>query len=109
MKELSKKTDVLLWGSCLVWGILGTWLFAKLPFISRVTMMWLDLVVINGGFTIWIGRHVATHGKAWQLFIFPIVFLLSGYFFTPRYMWYFALIYLAISYLSWSMSKSKTK
>lgn len=107
MKALAQKINWKLLIIELLIGVVVTALFAKLPFISRVTMMWLDLIVINGGFAIWLGQHLSDHPRAWQLIIFPVVYLVGGYFFIPRYMWYFALIYLGVSYLSWSMKRSQ--
>lgn len=104
MKALQEKFDIRLWGWSLIFGILLTALCVKLPFISRVTMVWLDLIVINGGFCICLGRYLKRSAKGWSLFVFPIIYLIGCYFFAPRYMLYFALIYLGISYLSWSMA-----
>ncbi|WP_251546841.1 hypothetical protein [Limosilactobacillus caecicola] len=107
MKAVGRKIDWKFLLACLVIGVVLTALFAKLPFISRVTMMWLDLIIINGGFSIWLGRHYSEEAGAWKkLFVFPILYLIGGYFFTPHYMWYFALIYLGVSYLAWSMKRN---
>lgn len=104
MKALQQKIDIKLWAWSLILGLLLLALFAKLPFISRVTMVWLDLIVVNGAFCIWLGRHLKSHDHGWSLFVFPIIYLVGCYFFAPRYMWYFALIYLGVSYLAWSMA-----
>lgn len=104
MKAFRKRENWVIWIWSVVLGIVLTALCAKLPFVSRVTMMWLDLIVINGAFCVWIGRHLSNTAKPWKLFIFPVIFFIGGYLFTPHYMWYFALIYLGVSYLSWSMS-----
>lgn len=106
MKAVGRKIDWKVWGGSLLLGVLLTALFAKLPFISRVTMMWLDLIVINGAFCIWLGRYFSNHDRIWSLLIFPIIYLIGAYFFAPRYMWYFALIYLGLIYLAWSMKRN---
>lgn len=106
MKAFKSKIDWKIWGASLLLGLLLTASFAKLPFISRVTMMWLDLILINGGFCIWVGRYFQKERRAWCLLIFPVIYLIGAYLFTPRYMWYFALIYLGISYLAWSMKRN---
>lgn len=105
MKALRDKENWVIWLGSIAFGLILTALCAKLPFVSRVTMMWLDLIIINGIFCIWLGRNLSNKSKPWELFIFPVLFLIGGYLFTPRYMWYFALIYLGVSYLSWSMSR----
>ncbi|HJA23380.1 MAG TPA: hypothetical protein H9958_04055 [Candidatus Limosilactobacillus intestinavium] len=105
MKAFRIRENWHIWAGSIVLGIVLTALCAKLPFVSRVTMMWLDLIVINGVFCLWLGKHINSKSKPWELFIFPVIYLIGGYLFTPRYMWYFALIYLGISYLTWSMSR----
>lgn len=106
MKVL-QKIDWKIFVSSLAFGVLLTALFAKLPFISRVTMMWLDLIIINGGYCIWVAHHYHQVARPWGILMFPIIYLIGGYFFTPRYMWYFAIIYLGVSYLAWSMGRNQ--
>lgn len=109
MNVLQKKIDWRVVISSVVFGIVLTAGFAKLPFISRVTMMWLDLILINGGYCLWLGHHYRQLSRSWGLLWFPVMFLIGGYFFAPRYMWYFAIIYLGVAYLTWSMGHSNNK
>ena len=66
------------------------------------------LILINGIFSIWSGYWIYKHQRKWgELFIFPILYLITAYFFMPRYTYYFALAYLALAYLSWAMRQQK--
>ncbi len=109
MKVLQKKIDWQVVISNVVFGIILTAGFAKLSFISQVTMMWLDLIVINGGYCLWIGHHYVQRSRTWGILCFPIMYLIGSYFFAPHYMWYFVIIYLGVSYLAWSMGRSDNK
>lgn len=106
MKKLSSKIDLRLWLSSLLVGLVLTALVAKLPFIRRTVLVGLFLTLLYSVFAIWCGLHLKNHPRAWQLLVFPVIYFVGAFFFAPRYTWYFALVYLGISYLAWSLSRA---
>lgn len=95
--------DKLLWGLGLVFGVLLPVLTYRLPILTRVLWIELILLLVNGVFSIWIGRYIKRHQLRWAtLLIFPLLFLIAAYFFMPKFAYYFAPAYWAISYLSWA-------
>lgn len=107
MKKISSKLDLRLWLSSLLIGLVVTALLARLPFIRRVVLVGLFLTFLYSLFAIWCGLHLKKQARPWQLLVFPVAYFLAAYFFAPRYTWYFALIYLGISYLAWSLSRAQ--
>lgn len=104
MKNVWEKTDKQLWAWSIGIGLLLTLIADKLPFIHRVTMVEVFLILINGIFSIWTGYRIHKQQGAWgELFIFPVFYFIAAYFFMPKYTYYFALAYLALAYLSWSL------
>lgn len=94
--------DKLLWGLGVVFGILIPLLTNRLPITLVHWVAWF-LLVVNGLYSIWIGGYVARrHLKVLSLLVFPVLFLLTAYFFMPHYTYYFAPAYWAVSYLSWA-------
>ena len=104
IKQWWQSSDRLAIVISLVMGIPVTGLAARSGLISRVLMVGGLLLIINSGLSIWLGKRLVTR-KSGMLFWFPGAYLLGAYQFAPRYMWPFALVYLGISYLAWSMSK----
>ena len=108
MKKAWARLDKKLWISSILVGIVLTLVVDKLPFVTRVAMVELVLILINGLFSIWTGYWIYKHQQNWgELFIFPILYFITAYFFMPRYTYYFALAYLALAYLSWAMHQQK--
>lgn len=63
------------------------------------------LLVINGGIAITIGRLIAKRRQpSWWLLIWPALYLVGAYLSLPQYTWYFALVYLCLSYLTAGLS-----
>lgn len=108
MKKAWAHLDKKLWISSILVGIVLTLVVDKLPFVTRVVMVELVLILINGLFSIWTGYWIYKHQRNWgELFIFPILYFITAYLFMPRYTYYFALAYLALAYLSWAMHQQK--
>lgn len=102
-----QKSDKVLWLSSILIGVILTLVADKLPFISRVMMVEYVLILINCLFSIWSGLRIRQNHNHWgMLLIFPVLYLITAYFVLPKYTYYFALVYLAISYLAWSMRGS---
>lgn len=103
MKQIGQKIDKKLLVSSLIAGIVITALAGKLPFIHKTLMMIIFLVLSL--FAIWTGWYLRKERRSWKLLVFPLCFMIGAYFFTPRYSWYFALVYLGLAYLAWSLSR----
>ena len=102
MKKAWEHLDKPLWLASILIGIVLTLV------VTRVVMVEIVLILINGIFSIWSGYWIYKHQRKWgELFIFPILYLITAYFFMPRYTYYFALAYLALAYLSWAMRQQK--
>ncbi|HJA73148.1 MAG TPA: hypothetical protein H9783_02710 [Candidatus Limosilactobacillus faecipullorum] len=105
LKQWWQKADWTVIITSLIMGIAVTGLAAKLAFVSRVMMVGILLLIVNSLLSIWLGKRSVN--RSWgMLFWFPGAFLIGAYNFAPRYMWPFALVYLGISYLTWSMAKT---
>ncbi|MBD5806565.1 hypothetical protein EAI26_09285 [Lactobacillus sp. 0.1XD8-4] len=108
MKKAWQRLDKQLWLSSILVGMVLTLIIDKLPFVTRVAMVELILILVNGLFSIWTGYWIYKHQGKWlELFIFPFFYFITAYFFMPRYTYYFALAYLALAYLSWSLRQQK--
>lgn len=103
--NLTKKFNLYLWGTAIVFGALLPLITAKLP-LTRAMWVGLVLMVINCCYSVWLGRYLYRQaGRWWTLLVFPGVFLIAAFLFLPRYTIYFAAAYLAIVYLSCSLRK----
>ena len=98
--------DKWLWGLGVVFGMLVPVLTHKLPFLPRVQWVEIVLLLINGIYSIWLGRYLARKEMStWLLLVFPGLFLIAAYFFLPRYTYFLAPAYWAISYLACAMRR----
>ena len=105
LKQWWQKADWTVIITSLNMGIVVTGLAAKLAFISRVMMVGILLLIVNSLLSIWLGKRSVN--RSWGMLLwFPGAFLIGAYNFAPRYMWPFALVYLGISYLTWSMTRA---
>lgn len=108
IKKTWQATDKLFWSMGICFGIILPVLTIKLSFLSRVVWIGLILLLVNGGFSIWFGGYIYRKQMRWvSLFVFPLFFLLAAYFFMPRYAWYLAPAYWALSYLSWALRQQE--
>jgi len=108
-KQLTQMMDRSTWILGAGLGFIVTWLAYTLPFINSVIRVGVIFIIVNIIACIWLGFHLSSHARGWQLLVFPIWFLLAVFLFGARYTWYLPLVYLAISYLAWSMKRSQTK
>lgn len=106
MNWIKKNVDIFLWGGGILFGVLVPVLALKLlPFTKAMWVGWV-LVVINCCYCVWLGSYLYHHAaRWWTLFVFPILFLAAAYVWMPKYTYYFAAAYLAITYLSCSTRK----
>ncbi|KRM12074.1 hypothetical protein ABTQ33_07225 [Paucilactobacillus suebicus] len=103
-----KRFDKKLFGWSVLVGIVLTAIGAYLPFVHRVTSVVLLMIIVNGGYSIYTGIRIAKKDlNWWELFLFPICYIIGAYIYLPHYTFYFTLVYLGIAYLSYSMSKQK--
>ncbi|WP_296113940.1 hypothetical protein [uncultured Limosilactobacillus sp.] len=109
LKQLTRMMDRLTWIIGAGLGFIVTWLAYSLPFINSVIRVGGIFIIVNIITCIWLGFHLASHARGWQLLVFPVCFLVAVLFFGARYTLYLPLVYLAISYLAWSMKRSQTK
>lgn len=108
LKRVGTKSNVTVWGWSILFGIILPLFTDKVHLIRRVWMVGLFLFLINMLFSVWLGRFMVKNNlKWWNLFIFPLLYLIVSYELMPKYTVYFALFYLGVTYLSWSMNKSK--
>lgn len=110
-QKIGQHLDVLWWVVVIVGGLIIPML-KKQPLIHFGHMKkaffvgWL-LFTLNGFASLWLGYRLAQRaGHWWKLFVMPIVFFITAYHFAPKYTWYFALFYLGVSYLTWSIKRS---
>ncbi len=100
--------DKSLFGWSIIIGIVLTALGEYAPFIHRVTSVILLLILINGGYAIYSGIRITKQRLGWwKLFVFPVCYLIGAYLYLPKYTYYFALVYLGVAYLSYSMTKQQ--
>lgn len=77
-----------------------------LPFMNKAKLVGWVLFIINGLISWWLGYSLAKDQRdGWWIFVMPVAFFLIDMPFLPKYTRYFALFYLGVSYLSWSMTK----
>lgn len=108
MNWLKSKINVAVWGWSVLFGIILPLASDKLHFVRRAWMVGLVLFLINMLFSVWLGKYIKTHQLKWEnLFVFPVIFLVISYFFMPKYTLYFALFYLGVMYLAWSISSQQ--
>lgn len=108
MKKVWQRLDKRLWLASILVGMVLTLVVDQLPFVTRVLMVELVLILVNGLFSIWTGKRIYRRaGKWYELFVFPVLYFITAYFFLPRYTYYFALVYLGLAYLSWSLRQQK--
>ena len=111
MKKLSLKIDkstlkVIL--GALLMGLVTPLLIKHVPLL-KVKLIGIPVILMlvnfcySAGLGLWIKKHAQS---GWLLYIFPLVFLLMNYLLLPKYIYYFAPIYLMIEYLCWSMSNN---
>lgn len=103
MKQIGQKIDKKLWLSSMIAGIVVVGLAGKLPSIHKTLMMIILMLLCL--FACWTGWYLRKETRAWQLLVFPVCFMIGAYFFTPRYSWYFIVIYLGMAYLTWSLTR----
>lgn len=105
-RKLWQTVDKPLFGWAIGLGIIMTALAEYAPFVHRVTDVIVLLILVNGGYAIYSGIRITKRQLgAWKLLIFPLCYLLGAYWFLPKYTYYFALVYLCVAYLSYSMTK----
>ncbi|MBB1062794.1 hypothetical protein [Limosilactobacillus fastidiosus] len=110
LKKVESKTWVVVWGWSIFFGIILPLFSDKIYLIHRVWMVGLFLFFINMLFSIWIGQYIEKHNlKWWNMLIFPILYFIISYLFMPRYTIYFALFYLGVTYLAWSINSQSQK
>jgi hypothetical protein len=103
--NFTKKFNIYLWGTAILFGVLLPLIAVKLP-LTRAMWVGLFLIVINCCYSVWLGGYLYRHtGRWWTLLVFPGLFLVAAFLFLPRYTMYFAAAYLAIVYLSCSLRK----
>ncbi len=77
-----------------------------LPFMNKAKLVGWVLFIINGLISWWLGTSLAKRQlSGWWIFFMPVLFFIIDFQFLPKYTRYFALFYLGVSYLSWSMTK----
>lgn len=104
IKQLWQKTDRVAVLVAVGVGFVFTWLVSFLSVMTLIPVFGSLLLVVYGGLAIWLGLRLRE--RWWpMLFWFPLAFLLAAYLVFPKYLWLFALVYLGLSYLAWSMSK----
>jgi len=117
MKKLSLKKlsvnlgnfDLVIITYAVLMGIITPLMVEYVPVIKvRLIGVPIILMLLNFIYSAVIGIWIQKHqSNGLQVFIFPVIFFIMSYLVLPKYMFYFGPIYLLISYLSWSMSRSK--
>lgn len=87
-----------------LYGYFGTMLLYLLPFIHVTVRSGLFLIMINSIVSMWLGWHLRQQ-TAKQLWIWPSWMLVALLVYGPHYSYLLPVIYLAESYLVWSMTK----
>lgn len=106
IKKIWNQLDYQLWGLSILFGMLLPLFADKIHLIHRTWMVGLFLLIINTLFAVWLGHYLQSrNARWWTLFVFPVLFLIIAFAFLPHYTWYFALFYLGVTYLSWSMNR----
>lgn len=79
-----------------------------LPFMNKAKLVGWVLFLLNGLVSWWLGWSLGKKmAPGWWIFLMPVMFFIVDFQFLPKYTRYFALFYLGISYLSWSMTKHR--
>lgn len=106
IKNFWQRIDNRLWGLSIVFGIVLPLVADKVHLIRRTWMVGFFLFIINMLFAIWLGHYLQRQGtRWWTLFVFPLLYLITAFIFLPDYTLYFALFYLGVTYLAWSMNR----
>lgn len=105
LKKVESNKSIAVWGFEILFGIILPLFSDKFRLIHRVWMVGFFLFLVNMLFSIWLGQYIKRSGlKWWNLLVFPVLYLLVSYVFMPKYTVYFALFYLGVTYLAWSIS-----
>ena len=105
LKKVESNKSIAVWGFGILFGIILPLFSDKFRLIHRVWMVGFFLFLVNMLFSIWLGQYIKRSGlKWWNLLVFPVLYLLVSYGFMPKYTGYFALFYLGVTYLAWSIS-----
>lgn len=108
--KLIKQFDWILLCWALGLGIVLSAIIEYAPFIHRASSVFVVLILVNGGYSIYQGVKTANAKLGrWRLFVFPIIYVIGVYLFLPRYTYYFGLVYLCVSYLSYAMTNENHK
>ncbi|BAP85720.1 hypothetical protein LOOC260_111810 [Paucilactobacillus hokkaidonensis JCM 18461] len=108
--KLVKQLDwpLLCWSIGL--GIILSYIIEFAPFIHRASSVFVVLILVNGAYSIYQGIKTANAKLGrWRLFVFPICYLIGAYLVLPKYTYYFGLVYLCVSYLSYAMTNENHK
>lgn len=104
-KKVESNKSIAVWGFGILFGIVLPLFSDKFRLIHRVWMVGFFLFLVNMLFSIWLGQYIKKNGlKWWNLLVFPVLYLLVSSIFMPKYTVYFALFYLGVTYLAWSIS-----
>lgn len=87
-----------------LYGYFGTMVLYSLPFVHVTVRSGLFLIIINSILSMWIGWHLRQQ-SAKQLWVWPFWMLVALSIYGPHYSYLLPVIYLAESYLVWSMTK----
>lgn len=105
LKKVENSKSIAVWGFGILFGIILPLFSDKFRLIHRVWMVGFFLFLVNMLFSIWLGQYIKKNGlRWWNLLVFPVLYLFISYVFMPRYTVYFALFYLGVTYLAWSIS-----
>lgn len=108
--KLGKQFDWWLWCWAIGLGLVLTAIIEYAPFVHRASSVLVVLIIINGAYCIYQGIKTAKQKLGrWRLLVFPIGYFIGAYLFLPRYTYYFGLIYLCVSYLSYAMTNENDK
>ncbi|KRL27018.1 hypothetical protein FD27_GL000765 [Limosilactobacillus frumenti DSM 13145] len=99
--------DLKLWGFSILFAVVIPLLAGKLHLVHRTWLVGLFLLIINTIVCVWVGHYLRSNQlRWWNIFVLPGLFLIMAFFFLPKYTWYFAIFYLGVIYLSWSMMQT---
>lgn len=105
VKEKISKLGWQWWLTAFCGAVVLPLLGKYLPFMNKAKLVGWVLFVINGLLSWALGYFLAKRqGAGWWIFVMPVVFFVIDFQFLPKYTRYFALFYLGVSYLSWSMT-----
>lgn len=105
LKKVKGKNNIVVWGAGIIFGVILPLFSDKAHLIHRVWMVGFFLFLVNMLFSVWLGQYIKKNSlKWWNLFVFPVLYLIISFLFMPKYTIYFALFYLGVTYLAWSIS-----